>query len=67
MDSNGKNEQDDLLNSLLKNEYIDLSKVDMNDMTQLNTDDILRESQRLVNDAVRNKTIKEYEPDSESK
>ena len=60
-------DEQDLLNSLLKTNYIDLNNVDTSEVSQLNTDDILRESQRLVSDAVKNKTIKEYDPNQELK
>ena len=60
------NKEEDILNSLLKTNYIDLSNVETNNLTQLNTDDILKESQRLVNDAVKSKTIEEYAPNNES-
>ena len=37
------NKEEDILNSLLKTNYIDLSNVETNNLTQLNTDDILKE------------------------
>ena len=57
METNKNNE--DLLNSLLNTNYIDLGNVKSNNLNQLSTDDILRESQKLVNDAIKNKTIGE--------
>ena len=64
METDNNNEQE-ILNSILKTNFIDLDNVEAKDISNLNTDDILRESQRLVDDAVKNKTIKEYEPNQE--
>ena len=65
METNDNNE--DILNSLLNTNYIDLSNVEASNLNQLSTDDILKETQRLVNDAIKNKTIEEYTPTGESK
>ena len=66
MEKNNNNEED-ILNSLLKTKFIDLNNVDTREISQLKTEDIIRESQKLVNKAVKNKTIKEYEPNKELK
>ena len=65
METNDNNE--DILNSLLNTNYIDLSNVETSNLNQLSTDDILKETQKLVNDAIKNKTIEEFTPTGESK
>ena len=65
METNDNNE--DILNSLLSTNYIDLANVETTNLNQLSTDDILKETQTLINDAIKNKTIEEYTPTGESK
>ena len=61
------NSNDDILNSWLKTNFIDLNNVDTSEISKLNPDSILRESQKLVSDAVKNKTLEKYAPNQELK
>ena len=61
------NSNDDILNSLLQTNFIDLNNVDTSEISKLNPDSILRESQKLVSDAVKNNTLEKYAPNQELK
>ena len=54
---------DDILKSTLK----DLKNIDNIDNSQFNLDDILQDTQKIVNDAVKNKTIEELNTNEEEK
>ena len=58
---------EDILNSLINTNYIDLGNVEATNLNELSTDDILKETQKLVNDAIKNKTIEEFIPSGDTK
>ena len=60
--------QQDLINSILENkDFLDLNNEEAGDLSKYNTDDILKETEKLINEAVKSKTISEYNPKQDSK
>ena len=61
------NDESDLINSLLKTNYIDSENVEASDIANFNLDDILQQTEKIINDAVKNKTIEAFNPNEDSK
>ena len=61
------NDEPDIINSLLKTNYIDTENVDSNDISQFNLDDILQQTEKIIDDAVKNKTIESINTNEDSK
>ena len=58
MATNNTNNED-YLNSILKSSLSDLENMEKIDISKLSVEDALQDTQKLVNDAIRNKTLKE--------
>ena len=58
---------EDYLNSILKSSLNDLENIENIDISKLSLEDALQDTQKLVNNAIRNKKLKENTPKQESK
>ena len=56
---------EDYLNSILKSSLNDLENIENIDTSKLSLEDALQDTQKLVNDAIKNKTLKEISPNQE--